>query len=129
MSVDLAHVTDFVTANAIDPKDQWSLLIKSSMQGNVDQVQHLICKGADVNYSCPLGWTALMLACANRHFQIVKILVGHGAHVNAQHNNGFNPVMFTMLNPGTDEMRDFLVEKGADMEYAFNWLKARGLFR
>lgn len=121
------YITDKNMANATSTLTGWSLLMNMSLRGKYDIVDYLISQGADVNYSCPLGWTALMLACTNQHFNIVKLLISNGANVNAQATNGFTPVMFVMLNVNTDEMREYLIQKGADMKYALNWLRSRGL--
>ena len=120
------HIVDKVGANMTNPISGWSLLIDASMFGRIEIVKHLLDKGANVNYSCPLGWTALMVACVNRHFEIMKLLIENGADVNAKHKDGFSPIMFVMLNKGTGEMINFLMEKGANMIHAFNWLKVRG---
>lgn len=50
----------------------------------------LIKNGVDVNARHPLGWTPLMVATINRHFDIVKLLVKNGANPNVG-DNYINP--------------------------------------
>ena len=103
------------------------MLIEASLEGNFEVAKYLVEMGADVNYVGPLGWTALMYACVNRHFNIIKLLVEKGADVNAQHQDGFTPIMMSMLNAETQEIQNYLIAHGADLQYAGNWLRARGI--
>ena len=42
----------------------------------------LIDKGLDVNAHCKDGWSGLILATENKHFEVVKTLVENGADID-----------------------------------------------
>lgn len=52
--------------------------------GNVAELTKLIKDGIDVNMRHPLGWTALHVAAMNGRAEVIKLLLKHGADVNAQ---------------------------------------------
>jgi len=96
------------------------------MLGCLETAEYLVEMGADVNHACPLQWTALLLACANRHYGVIRLLVDHGVDVNARCNNGMTPLVLLMLgNSSNEEERyktlEYLIEKGASMEDAKEW--------
>ena len=51
----------------------------ATMKGNIDQVEGLIAKGADVNAKGSDGRTPLHIAAGNGHSHMVKLLKRHGA--------------------------------------------------
>ncbi|WP_395146215.1 ankyrin repeat domain-containing protein [Armatimonas sp.] len=69
-----------------------SALNYAAGQGNADVVELLLTRGAHVDIRDQFGSTPLMAACrkplmearGNQHFSVVRILVHHGANVNAK---------------------------------------------
>ncbi|KAK1135965.1 hypothetical protein K0M31_000536 [Melipona bicolor] len=56
---------------------------RAAKYGNILELTNIIKEGIDVNMRHPLGWTALHLAAINAKPEVVKLLLKHGADVNA----------------------------------------------
>lgn len=115
--------------NSIKTRGGTSLLMEMSMLGLIDSVKYLLNIGANVNFTAPYGWTALMFATLNQHTNIVKLLVEAGANVNAQttpdstlSGGGWSTIMFAFKN-GNKDLIQYLIDHGADVEYATKWLE------
>lgn len=67
--------------NEIDDKGLTPLLWAATY-GQLASVNLLIEKGANIHYKGPTGENALLLASANGHTHIVKVLLSLGANVN-----------------------------------------------
>lgn len=97
-----------------------SMLMQMSMMGLIDNVKYLLSIKADVNFKAPYGWTALMFATINQHFDIVKLLIEAGADINAQTtpNSGgeWNAIMFACKNQNKDII-NYLLNNGAGLMY------------
>lgn len=48
----------------------------------------LLKHGADLQSSCPLGWTALMQAARNGHANVVRMLIDAGAKTTGRNSLG-----------------------------------------
>lgn len=57
----------------------YSPLMKSSRDGNLDELRAMISSGADINEKDKNGVTALMLAADNSHPEVVSLLLKNGA--------------------------------------------------
>ena len=68
--------------------------------------------GATVNQKNVGGATALHMACREKNFEIVKILVENEADINATDNEGWTPLMRGAL-AGDKDIVDLLLVKGA----------------
>ena len=66
----------------------------ASYYGYKDIVQHLVIKGAIVDYKNKKGSTALMFACTHNHFDVVEYLIEHDADVNIQPKSHFKTWSF-----------------------------------
>jgi hypothetical protein len=84
----------------------------------------LLDNGADPNLAKNDGKTPLI--ANSRDLDITKMLIAHGANVNAREKNGFTALM----NAGTVELTRFLLQHGADPfaktdrgETALDWAK------
>ena len=60
-------------------------------------------------------YTPLMEAAMNGHLDIVKLLIHHGADVNAQSSCGNTPLMLACAN-GHEQVVKYLLKFGANVE-------------
>jgi len=89
-------------------------LHQAVVDGDIDQVNLLISKGADVNMQNRMGWTPLHTAVQNRRQAIVELLTTKGADVNAKDKRGQTP-LHVAVNLGQKEVVELLIAKGADV--------------
>ena len=89
-------------------------LHQAVVDGDIDQVNLLISKGADVNMQNRMGWTPLHTAIQNRRQALIEPLIAKGANVNAKDNRGQTPLHIA-VNLGQKEVVELLIAKGADV--------------
>jgi hypothetical protein len=68
---------------------------------------------ADVFAQDLAGNTPLIVACQNGHLQLVKVLLAHGADLNARNHKG-NSALHYCFNYGYEEIGNYLIGCGAD---------------
>ncbi|KAI6164030.1 ankyrin repeat-containing domain protein [Pisolithus thermaeus] len=80
-------------------------------------VEYLVQSGAPLDLPDIAGHTALHHACTppDIKLQFAKLLLQHGANVNAQNRYGEVPLFFA-LQGGDAELTDLLMEHGANMD-------------
>ena len=89
-------------------------LMAATLYGGVDGVKLLLDRGADPNGADAAGATPLMWAIPD--LAKVKLLVEHGAGVNARSTNlQRTPLLVAASYPGTVEILRVLLSKGADI--------------
>jgi len=96
-----------------DPADQ---LTDAAMGNDIQKVNELIAKGADVNAKNHYGLTALECAVWNAHTELVKLLIKKGADVNEKLNNNETAMSITKsVTPERhrDEIIQLLIQAGA----------------
>lgn len=72
----------------IDQQQLNEALIEETIAGNINEINLLIKKGADVNIAKPInGLTPLMFAAQHGHIKIVDLLIKHGANIRATNNH------------------------------------------
>jgi ankyrin repeat protein len=76
--------------------------------GDIDQLQDLLDRGADVNASNPSGLTPLMVAAYHGRIEMVRALIKNGADVNATDDEGLTAAMLAD-DAGHDEIVRILV--------------------
>ena len=59
-------------------------LLAAVRKGDAGRVKALLAQGADANAKSPYGATALFFAADRGNFEIIKILLDHGANVNVK---------------------------------------------
>tara|TARA_B100001146_G_scaffold8036_1_gene6773 strand:+ start:43 stop:426 length:384 start_codon:yes stop_codon:yes gene_type:complete len=94
--------------------------------GNIDAVKQHLAAGTDVNAKDKDGWTPLHPASYEGHQEIVELLIGKGADVNAKVEfgplQGMTP-LDSANNSGRTEIADLLRKHGGKISEE---LKAEG---
>jgi ankyrin repeat protein len=99
-----------------------SALINGIVYQSFDICKQLVDKGANVNNSkdtyCALS-TALRQDVLDRRFDIVQLLVGNDASVNAVDSDDGSPLQLACWLDGPDQLTivDLLLQHGADVNY------------
>jgi len=92
-------------------------LMRAARDGERDNLKRALREETDVNRQDALGWTALMYAAANGDPEIVKVLLGKGANVNAaEKEGGETPLMFAVHFENLAAAR-LLVAAGANVNH------------
>ena len=81
---------------------------------NMDAINFLLNKGADVNLQGHQGYTALHHAVARKNFSALSCLVHNGADVNLFTSCKQTPLMLTCQSHNMEAI-NFLLNKGADV--------------
>jgi len=91
-----------------------TILHQAIVDGDIDQVESLISKGADMNSKNYMGWTPLHTAIQNRQKAIAEFLIDKGADLNAKAKNEKTPLHFA-VESGQKDVVELLIAKGADV--------------
>lgn len=94
-------------------RDGRTLLVNAACYGRKNVLEFLINKGANVNASDKMGFTAMHFAAQENHADIIRILLKNGADINARNAFG-NPPIFCVRLPHAKELYKLLMENGAD---------------
>ena len=89
-------------------------LIDSCKEGNIEEVESLIKKGAEVNAVDDYGFTALMHASRHGNTKIAKLLINKGADVNVDDIGGWTALMHASYE-GNTKIAKLLIDNGADV--------------
>jgi hypothetical protein len=87
-----------------------SALMLASFKGNLDMVQLLVARGAEVQHP---GWAPLHYAAFEGRTEVIRFLLGKGADKDAVAPNGYSPLMLAVLNKHLDATQALLY---ADVE-------------
>ncbi len=98
-------------ANANDSLTGYSALMFAALDGTADQMSILISHGANVNYLNKDSITALWLSVPD--IDKMKLLLEHGADIHHK-IEGYGILVKLCMIPGTTQIFQFLVERGAD---------------
>ena len=98
--------TDFDVRNG---QDETPLML-ASLKGEIELVNALIAKSADVNKP---GWTPLHYAATSGHVEVMRLLLDRHAYIDAESPNGTTPLMMA-AHYGTPGAVKLLLEEGAD---------------
>src|SRR4051812_41260445 len=90
-----------------------SALYNAAHRGNNQEVLSLLASGKDINGQ-KTGWTPLMIAAAEGHTDIVKLLLEKGADANARNSYGRTSLMFAS-SYGFTQIAELLIRAGADV--------------
>ena len=112
---DLAEVRNLLD-EGVDPNKSHEgvfAIDHAVIQGHIDVVEELLARGVDVNFQDPMtGWTPLLNAVLAPNFEMMDVLLKHGADVTVQFNNGENVFDLIGLSRGDEELiREYLLER------------------
>lgn len=103
----------------MDNKLKLQDFFNACIQGDSDVLRFFLDrKDFDIDTKTKEGWTGLIMACYNNNNKIVKLLVQHGADVNATNSKGTTVFMYAktpILKSGDVEILEFLLENKADI--------------
>lgn len=89
--------------------------------GNIEMAEDLLQQNPDyLNASGPEGKTALHLACASGHAEVVSLLLEKGVDIQNRDENELTPLHFAARN-GNAQVCQLLLEKGADPLVGDRW--------
>ena len=105
-------------------------LFKACKEGDIDEIEELIKKGADINNSCSAmvmnpktkkyklkSSTLLMETIKCRQFKVAEYLVKQGADVNKENSDGVTPIMTAIILSDDTEFLEFLLKHKAKIEH------------
>lgn len=95
-------------------KDLEKKLFEACGKGNIEEVESLIKKGADVNVYYKNGNTVLMVPSYYGYTEIVQLLIKEGANVNASLYNG-DTALIRACRKNNIKIVKLLIDAGADV--------------
>ena len=84
------------------------------MQGKIEDVQNLLSQGANINVTCNAGWTPLHKAALKGMVDIVRLLIDHGASLDAQSAEEHDTPLHDACSNGHTEVVEVLLMHGAN---------------
>ena len=100
-------------AHAYIQDDQWSALMMAAFIGDLEIVNALLAKDANIGAANDEGATALMFAASAGHASVVRALLAKGAAIDAQDKAGLTALSLAANNGHADAARA-LLGAGAD---------------
>ncbi|XP_020774936.1 kinase D-interacting substrate of 220 kDa B isoform X1 [Boleophthalmus pectinirostris] len=126
-----AHLDKFRDVDSRSDNGQTPLMVASE-QGNLEIVQELIRRGANVNLDDIDSWTSLICAAKEGHIEVVQELLENGANLEHRDMGGWTALMWAAYK-GRTEVARLLLEKGANPNitgqysvYPIIWAAGRG---
>jgi ankyrin repeat protein len=89
-------------------------LLIATEAGDLEQMQALLTRRADMRVTNAQGWTPLHVAAAGGQVEVVELLLAHGADVNATSNIGATPLDNAMTYSRSRTVADLLRQHGAE---------------
>ncbi|KAI3367690.1 hypothetical protein L3Q82_026525 [Scortum barcoo] len=126
-----AHLDKFRDVDSRSDNGQTPLMV-SAEQGNLEIVQELIRRGANVNLDDVDCWTALISAAKEGHIEVVRELLENNANLEHRDMGGWTALMWAAYKGRTD-VAQLLLEKEANPNitgqysvYPIIWAAGRG---
>lgn len=94
------------------------LIIRAAYSKKEATAKRLLQQESAADLDCSKLYPALHAACKNEDLEIVKLLVETGADVNALDEKGQSCLQLAINH---DQICQFLIEHGADVEQQLNW--------
>ena len=95
--------------NALSAQGESPLML-ASLKGQLELVEKMVKKGADINKT---GWTPLHYAASAGQVKVISLLLENHAYIDAESPNGSTPLMLASMY-GTAAAVKLLLEEGAD---------------
>lgn len=70
----------------------------AAQQGDLKTLQYCLDQGVDINVTDRQRRTAIIMACLNKNYDCVELLINAGADINQQDDVCFNPFLLSCLN-------------------------------
>ncbi|XP_060938325.1 kinase D-interacting substrate of 220 kDa B [Limanda limanda] len=126
-----AHLDKFKDVDSRSDNGQTPLMV-SAEQGNLEILQELIKRGANVNLDDVDCWTALISAAKEGHIEVVRELLENNANLEHRDMGGWTALMWAGYKGSTD-VAQMLLDKGANPNitgqysvYPIIWAAGRG---
>ncbi|XP_041827164.1 kinase D-interacting substrate of 220 kDa B isoform X2 [Melanotaenia boesemani] len=126
-----AHLDKFRDVDSRSDNGQTPLMVAAE-QGNLEIVQELIRRGANVNLDDVDRWTALISAAKEGHIEVVRELLENDANLELRDMGGWTALMWAAYKGRTD-VAQLLLERGANPNitgqysvYPIIWAAGRG---
>lgn len=103
-----------------NPSSTSKSLHKAVVSGDLEVVESLIKKGAEVNVKNDRHCTPLHYAAEQGHVIVAELLIANGANVNAKTINGDTP-LFKAICGNHRDVVELLITKGADVNTKAKW--------
>lgn len=91
-----------------------AVFLAACSSGDRDEVEKMLLKGADINYTNVDGLTALHQACIDENLDMVTFLLEHGANVNQPDNEGWT-ALHAAASCGFMEITRYLIKQRANV--------------
>lgn len=98
-------------------KFDMGLFLPAAIQSGCYEACKMILEQPGIDPNGPDPETYLMVASANGHVELVKLLIGHGADINRTHENLGSALLLAVINGRLDLVK-YLLEQGADLTLA-----------
>ena len=89
--------------------------MRAAQENNVEVIQFLIEKGADIDAKDYYGLNALNYAIMNEKAEAAEVLILEGIDVNVQDNDGFTPLMHAISNRNDEIILMILTYSNVDL--------------
>ncbi|XP_078076600.1 protein phosphatase 1 regulatory subunit 12A-like isoform X3 [Mustelus asterias] len=91
-----------------------AVFLAACSSGDSDEVEKMLLRGADINYTNVDGLTALHQACIDENLDMVTFLLEHGANVNQPDNEGWT-ALHAAASCGFMEITRYLIKQRANV--------------
>lgn len=110
------QILSSMDADAVNARSTsgWTPLMLAVATDNIEMINLLINRGADIEAKNNDGETAFSCAVIFENIDAIKELIRHHVNVNTQNNDGTTPLMFAISTKRIDIL-NVLIENGADI--------------